>query len=98
MPVVKQPHTAHGLEALKGSEERTDKGYKAAKDGDTARDDVGDDGHAKGTAKPGGPVGQGVGGEMLGASEEADEGILGWDLFPLVSLCLLDWYLRNGSY
>lgn len=79
-PVVVEPEAAKELHALQCSEKSADERDETAEDGDTGGDDVGDDGHAESAAKPDGPVGEGVGGKMLGASEEANEGVLGGNL------------------
>lgn len=76
-PVVVQPHAGHGLEAHGGAEEGADERDEVAEDGDGAGDDVGDEGDAEGAADPDGPVREGVGGEVPGALEDADEDVFG---------------------
>lgn len=79
-PVVVQPHATHGLEAHRGAEQGTDQRDEIAKDGDGAGDDVGDDGDAEGASEPDDPVLDGVGSQMAGAVEYANEDVLASDL------------------
>lgn len=78
--MVVEPEAAKELHALQCSEKGADKGDETAKDWDAGGDNVGDDGHAEGAAEPDSPVSEAVGGEVLGASEEANEGVFGGNL------------------
>lgn len=77
VPVVVEPHGSHGLETHEGTEDGAHERDEAAEGGDAAGDAVGDDGGAEDAADPGAPVHEGVGGEVLRVSEEADEDVLG---------------------
>ena len=88
VPVVVQPHTSHGLEAHKGTQERTDKRDEATKDRNSRRDDVRGEGNAAGEAEPGDPMLGGVVVEVVGAAEGTDEEVLCSDLAS-VSILLL---------
>lgn len=80
VPVVMEPHSAHGQEAQEGAEQRADQGDEAAEDGDRRGDDVGDDRDGERAADPRRPVDEGVGGEVPCVAEEADEDELSGDL------------------
>lgn len=82
--MVVEPEAAEELHALQGSEKGTDERNETAENGDTASNDIGDDSHAEGAAQPHSPVGECVGTKMLGASENADESVLGRNLFQHV--------------
>lgn len=87
--MVVEPEAAKELHALQGSEKSTDEGNETTEDRDTTSDDIGDDGHAKGAAEPDSPVGEGVGAQVLRASEDTDKGVLGRDLLIVVRQLIL---------
>lgn len=79
-PVIVQPHATHGLEAHWGAEQGTNQRNEIAKDGNGASDDVGDHCDAESASEPDDPVLDGVGGQMAGAVEDADEDVFASDL------------------
>lgn len=80
VPVVVQPHAAHGLEAHECTEQSTDEGHQTAEDGDRRGNDVGGERHGSGKTEPDDPVLGGVVVKVVGAAQSADEEVLGGDL------------------
>jgi hypothetical protein len=80
VPVIVQPHAAHGLEAHEGAQKRTDERDEAAEDGDGGGDDVREQRDTSGVAEPGNPVLGGGGAKVLCAAQSADEEVLGDEL------------------
>jgi len=68
------------LETHESAEESADERDETTEDRDGASDDVGGYSHAGGAAEPYTPVDETVAGEMSGASEQADEDVLGRQL------------------
>jgi hypothetical protein len=64
------------LEAKKGTERSTNQGHKRAKYGNSAGNDVGDDGDTAGATKPSAPMDEAVSVEVFGATEYTEEDIL----------------------
>lgn len=61
------------METHECAEQSTDKRDETVEDWNGAGDDIGNKADSCGAADPGAPVDHAVGGEMLGASEGADE-------------------------
>ena len=76
VPVVVEPHGSHGLETHEGTEDGAHEGDETTEGGDTAGNAVGDDSGAEDATDPGGPVHEGVGGEVLAVAKGADENVL----------------------
>lgn len=68
------------LHAENGAEEGTDETDKTSKDGDGARNDVREENATAGAGEPDGPVLEGVGRQVLGASERSNEHPLGGEM------------------
>jgi hypothetical protein len=86
VPVVVQPHAAHGLEAHEGTQQRTDERDKAAEDRDGGGDDVCSQRDASSVAEPCNPVLGGGGAEVLCSAQSADEEVLGDELCEVSTL------------
>jgi hypothetical protein len=80
VPVVVQPHAAHGLEAHEGAQKCAHERDEATEDGDRRRNDVGSQGDSAGEAEPGDPVLSGGVVEMLCSTQSTDEEVLGDEL------------------
>lgn len=80
MPVVIKPHTTHWLEAHGGSEQGADERDKIAENGNGAGDYICDDGGGDGAAEPDCPMSKGVGCQVAGALEDANEDVFSGDL------------------
>ena len=80
VPVIIEPHTSVRLETHHCTQESSNERHKTSEDGDSASNDVGDDGHAACAGQPGGPVHDTVGVEVLSASQQTDEKVLGRNL------------------
>lgn len=52
MPVIVEPHATIRLEREKSTQKGTNEGHQATENGDSARDDVGDDDGTGCTAEP----------------------------------------------
>lgn len=79
-PVVVQPHAGHRLETHRGTKQGTNQRDKVTKYGNRTGNDIGYHRGAAGAADPNGPVDDGIGYQMPGAVEDADENVLGRDL------------------
>ena len=80
VPVVVQPHAAHGLEAHEGAQKCAHERDEATEDGNRRRNDVSSQGDGAGETEPHNPVLGGVVVQVVGAAEGADEEVLGGDL------------------
>ena len=80
VPVVIEPHTSVRLETHHCTQESSNEGHKSSEDGDSAGNDVRDDGHAACAGQPGSPMHDTVGVEVLGASQQTDKEVLGRNL------------------
>ena len=80
MPVIVEPHRTHGLEAHKRAKKSTDEGDERTEVRDRARNDIRDDNHATGGAKPCYPMSDGVGCDVPGPTEQPDEEVFGGQL------------------
>ena len=88
VPVVVQPHAAHGLEAHEGAQKCAHERDEATEDGNRRRNDISSQGDGAGEAEPGDPMLGGVVVEVVGAAEGTDEEVLCSDLAS-VSILLL---------
>jgi hypothetical protein len=80
VPVVVQPHAAHGLEAHEGAQKCAHERDEATEDGNRRRNDVSSQGDGAGEAEPGNPVLSSGVVEMLCSTQSTDEEVLGDEL------------------
>ena len=77
VPVVVEPHGAHGLETHESTEDGTHERDETAESGNARGDAVGDESGGGDAGDPSAPVNNGVGGQVLGVAHDADEDVFG---------------------
>ncbi len=86
VPVVVQPHAAHGLEAHEGAQKCAHERDETTEDRNCGRNDVGGQGDGGGEAEPGDPVLSGGVAKVLCSAQGADEEVLGDELCEVSTL------------
>jgi hypothetical protein len=99
VPVVVQPHAAHGLEAHQGAQKCAHERDETTEDRDCGRNNVGGQGDSGGEAKPGDPVLSCGVVEVLCSAQGADKEVLGDELYEVSTLSLKSKKERvDGTY
>jgi hypothetical protein len=88
VPVVVQPHAAHGLEAHQGAQKCAHERDEATEDRDGRGNNVGGQGNSGSEAEPGDPVLSCGVVQVLCSAESADKEVLGDELYEVSQLSL----------